>query len=227
MNATGWNVKRGFSPILIILILVMDVNAHSKERPTKDEPKFRTKVGLDIAGVPYGIPGFHVEIGHANLAAITGVGLSISTLYAVTKPDPRFCLFVGAVLTPVPSSWPLIPRVLVLYTNDAAYLHYRAKSENNEWRTFYKEQFSGYCVLLEFEFRLEKLGFAAFENKPNWSFELGAGINKPSVSWATIIDERARLAERLVESDPFYYWWLEPIQTSIHVAFHIGFAYYL
>ena len=220
-------VKQQSEVILLIftgLMLLMFIDVRSEEIENNKNTGIISKIGLNIAGVPYGIPGIHFEIGHPNIATIFGAGLSISRYYAVTEPDWRFTLFAGCVATPVPRKWPVRPRIIVLYTNDSAYLNYRAKNEYNEWTTFYKEEFPGVCVLLDLEFRLQKLGLRAWEDKPNWTVEVGAGINKPSIGWDAI-DKLADDAEKRASSDQLYYWWHEPIQTNIHVSFHICFAY--
>lgn len=191
--------------ILFVLIQLTPVNAWSKDKATTPEHKLYAKVGLDL-GHPFGVPGIHFEIGHANLAGFFGAGWSAPCitnrgLLHLDKPCP-VALLLGVVASPVPSEWGLRPRLMALFTNESVYFHYRAHNyDHPEWKTFHEERFPGFSVLLELEITPKKLGLS--ENS-RYKLELGYGINKPFKGCGAIKKLESDIEDRITHEPDYY-----------------------
>ncbi len=182
------------------LIAFKPITTRCEEKVTDKADKLIGKVGFDL-GIPYGLPGVHLEIGHFNVSALVGAGLSGTWLVhkgICNLEDEYPIVFVlGGVVTLAPKQWALRPRATVFYTNESVYFQYRAEGPGARWKTFHKERFPGFCAVLELELHPQKLGLPAYRDNPNVTLVLGVGINEPSVGWDAIDELQGDICNRI------------------------------
>lgn len=213
----------GFHPtksrtILIFLsicfsLLLLSKKAQAGLVSNTETPYLQIKGGVDI-GIPYGLPGFHMEIGHPNLAAIFGFG-NIRGVVIEGKKLP-FGLFIGASGTIFPYGSKFRPKLTVLFTTVSEYILHQGQTSDGEWTVFYEENFPGLCALLDFEITLTEYFY----------IELGAGINKPFKGWEAIDELWENKGNK--RSSPWvnyvqYYSGRNDIRFSVHLGFSFQF----
>lgn len=210
--------KTFFSIIFILSFLVSNISAED-ESPQK-ETLLRAKCFVSL-GVPYGIPGFHLEFGRPNLSFIVGVGHVRRLVPEGAKIETTdYSIFFGAGGTFFPLMSRLRPRVLLLYATISDYLLYFAQNDsrllpNGEelWDIYHEENFPGISALLNFEIRITK----------NAYLEIGIGINQPFKGWPAI-DELERDAKRRIDQS----WDFHPatcLGRQVRYSFQLGASF--